>query len=105
MSTISNITDATFARETAEGVVLVDFWAPWCGPCKQLGPILDEVAAELGMEAKIMKVNVDENPDSPGNYGVMGIPTMVVLKDGLPFDKLVGLRSKEQILAALRALV
>lgn len=104
MSSITNISDANFTSETAEGVVLVDFWAPWCGPCKQLAPILDEVVAELGNSVKVVKVNVDENPDSPGNFGVMGIPTMVILKDGLPFDKLVGLRSKEQILAALRAL-
>lgn len=95
---IVNVTDQTFANEVeSKGTVVVDFWAPWCGPCKMLAPILDELAQEVGDDVKIAKVNVDENPESAARFGVMSIPTMIFFKDGQPVDKVVGLNSKEAL--------
>ncbi|ANA79368.1 thioredoxin [Paenibacillus vortex V453] len=95
---IVNVTDQTFVNEVeGEGTVVVDFWAPWCGPCKMLAPILDELSSELGDDVKIAKVNVDENPESAARFGVMSIPTMIFFKDGQPVDKVVGLNSKEAL--------
>lgn len=98
---IVNVNDQTFAEEVESneaGTVLVDFWAPWCGPCKMLSPILDEVDAEIGDKIKISKMNVDENPEVPGRFGVLSIPTMILFKDGKPVNKIVGLQSKEQLI-------
>lgn len=97
---IVEITDQTFANdvEAAEaGTVLVDFWAPWCGPCKMLAPILEEVDAEIGDQLKIAKVNVDNNPESAGRFGVMSIPTLIVFKNGEQVAKMTGLQPKEQL--------
>lgn len=95
---IVNVTDQTFVNEVeGQGTVVVDFWAPWCGPCKMLAPILEELSSELGDEVKIAKVNVDENPESAARFGVMSIPTMIFFKDGQPVDKVVGLNSKENL--------
>lgn len=80
--------------------VLLDFWAPWCGPCRMVGPILDEIAAERG-DIKVGKVNVDEQPQLAARFGVMSIPTLVVIKDGEIANQAVGLRPKDQILAML----
>lgn len=82
--------------------VLVDFWAPWCGPCKMLGPIIDAVAEEIGEDAKICKVNVDENPELAAKFGVMSIPTMVVFKNGEESQKVVGLKQKNDIISMLK---
>lgn len=98
------ITDQTFADEVESkdaGTVLVDFWAPWCGPCKMLAPILDEVEAEVGDKIKISKMNVDENPEVPGRFGVMSIPTLILFKDGKIINKMTGVQPKEQLLAWL----
>ena len=73
---IINATDQNFATEIGEGVVLVDFWAPWCGPCKMIAPVLEELDAELGEKAKIVKVDVDDNQETAGKYEVMSIPTL-----------------------------
>ena len=83
MATIK-VTDATFETDVVKSgkPVVVDFWAEWCGPCKQIGPALEELAAELGEEVTIAKVNIDENPETPGKFGVRGIPTLMVFKDG-----------------------
>ncbi|WP_442603362.1 thioredoxin [Paenibacillus sp. KN14-4R] len=97
---IVNVTDQTFKTEVeSEGTVLVDFWAPWCGPCKMIAPILDELSQEVSN--KIAKVNVDDNAESAARFGVMSIPTLIVFKDGQPVDKLVGLQSKDALKSVL----
>ncbi|MDR0268283.1 thioredoxin [Paenibacillus sp.] len=95
---IVNVTDQSFNGEIeGQGTVLVDFWAPWCGPCKMIAPILDELANEMGDSVKIAKLNVDENPETASRFGVMSIPTLIFFKDGQPVDKVVGLNSKENL--------
>ncbi len=94
---IVNVTDQTFASETSEGVVLVDFWAPWCGPCKMIAPVLEELDAELGDKAKIVKIDVDENQETAGKFGVMSIPTLLVIKNGEVVDQVVGFQPKEAL--------
>ncbi|MFA1711827.1 thioredoxin [Peribacillus simplex] len=94
---IVNATDQTFTTDTSEGVVLVDFWAPWCGPCKMIAPVLQELDTEIGDKAKIVKVDVDENQETAGKFGVMSIPTLIVLKDGEVVDKVVGFQPKEAL--------
>nr|WP_040714334.1 thioredoxin [Paenibacillus curdlanolyticus] len=79
------------------GVSLVDFWAPWCGPCKMQLPIVEELAGELAGQATIAKINVDEQPELASQFGVMSIPTLILFKDGQPIDKLVGLQSKDAL--------
>jgi thioredoxin 1 len=83
-------TDQNFKSEIESGAVLVDFWAPWCGPCKMIAPLLDELDEEIGNQLKIVKVNVDENPETASQYGIMSIPTLLVLKDSEVVDKIVG---------------
>ncbi len=100
---ISALSDATFDEVigSADGAVLVDFWAEWCGPCKMVAPILDEIAQEHGEKVQITKLNVDDNPDIARRFDVMSIPTMIVFKDGEPTKRLVGARGKGQILEEL----
>ncbi|NPC93656.1 thioredoxin [Bacillus sp. WMMC1349] len=92
---IVKATDQTFSSETNEGVVLVDFWAPWCGPCKMIAPVLEELDQEMGDKLKIVKIDVDENQETAGKYGVMSIPTLLVLKDGEVAETSVGFKPKE----------
>lgn len=95
---IVNVSDQSFNNEVeGQGTVVVDFWAPWCGPCKMIAPILDELSTELGDSVKIAKLNVDENPETASRFGVMSIPTLIFFKDGQPVDKVVGLNSKESL--------
>ncbi|EOR25436.1 thioredoxin [Cytobacillus oceanisediminis] len=94
---ITHATDQTFQEETGSGVVLVDFWAPWCGPCKMIAPVLEELDGEIGDSVKIVKVDVDENQGSASKFGVMSIPTLLVLKDGEVVDKVVGFQPKEAL--------
>ncbi|GEQ61163.1 thioredoxin [Vagococcus lutrae] len=98
---VKQVTDATFASETKNGVVLIDFWAPWCGPCRIQGPILDELAAEMGDKVTIAKVDVDQNPATASKFGIMSIPTLMVKKDDKVVETLVGVHRKEQLASIL----
>lgn len=80
----------------AKGLVMVDFWAAWCGPCRMVSPIVDELSREYGGKVKVLKLNTDENPEVAGRYQIMGIPTLMFFKDGKVVDKLVGALSKSQ---------
>jgi len=94
-----SVTDQNFETEVlqAEGPVVVDFWAEWCGPCKVMSPLVDALATELGDKVKVVKINIDENPNAPTKYGVRGIPTFMVFKGGALVDTKVGSMSKTQL--------
>jgi thioredoxin 1 len=100
---ITTLTDATFDETigAAAETVVVDFWAEWCGPCKMIAPILNEIAGENAGKLSIAKLNVDENPDVARRYDVMSIPTLIIFKDGAPQKRLVGAKGKGQLLAEL----
>ena len=92
------ITDKTFSEETDKGLVLIDFWATWCGPCRMQAPILEQLANEYEEdELKIVIMDVDENPETPASFGIMSIPTLLLKKDGQVVEKAVGVHSKEQL--------
>jgi thioredoxin 1 len=101
--TIQHITDATFDEKVLKSStpVLVDFWAEWCGPCKMIAPILEEVAKDYADKIAIVKVNVDENSQTPAKYGIRGIPTLLLFKDGNMISMKVGALSKSQLTAFL----
>ncbi|HVY04302.1 MAG TPA: thioredoxin TrxA [Caulobacterales bacterium] len=94
-----HITDDSFEADVlkAEGPVLVDFWAEWCGPCKQIAPALEEIAAEMGGKVTIAKLNIDESPMTPGKYGVRGVPTMMIFKNGKVTATRMGAMPKSKI--------
>lgn len=96
---IINVTDSTFESLVlkSEMPALVDFWASWCAPCKAIAPIVDEMAQEYTGKLRVVKVNVDDNPATPGKYGVRGIPTLILFKDGKVVDQLVGAVPRNQI--------
>lgn len=96
------VTKDNFTENVAQGVSLLDFWAPWCGPCKMQLPIVEELSEELKGQATIAKVNVDEQPELASQFGVMSIPTLILFKDGQPVDKLVGLQSKDSLRAKIQ---
>ncbi len=98
---VKELTDADFDSVISTGVVLVDFWAPWCGPCRMQGPILEEVAAAVGDKAVIAKVNVDDNTQSAGKFGVQSIPTLILFKDGQVVRQFVGVQQKEDLVQAI----
>lgn len=97
------VTDENFEQEViqAEGKVLVDMWAPWCGPCRMLAPVVEEIAEEYEGSLKVCKLDVDENPETAARYGVMSIPTLLVFENGQVVNKLIGFRPKRDIIAEI----
>ena len=103
VANVLDVTDATFETEViqADKPVLVDFWAPWCGPCKAISPVLSEIASERGSDVKIVKVNIDDNQEYAFKLDVRSIPMLVIFKEGQPVDKIVGAHPKATIEARL----
>lgn len=97
MSLVAHTTDASFAADISTGLVLVDFWATWCGPCQVMLPRLDELAAKVEGKAKIMKMDVDQNNETPSSFGIMSIPTIILFKDGQVVEKVVGTREVSEL--------
>lgn len=99
---IEHLTAQNFAHKTKSGVVLVDFWADWCMPCKMMAPILNEVAESVGDEATVCKLNVDEQKEVAAKFGIRSIPTMILFKDGKEVERIIGVKQKDVILSSIR---
>ena len=104
---IKILTDQNFEQEVVNATkpVMVDFWAPWCGPCQMMGPIIEELAQEMGDKVIIGKLNVDENPITAQKYGVMSIPTLIIFKGGIIIDQIIGIQPKKIIKDKLENLI
>ena len=100
---VTHVTDATFDQEVLKSPtpVLIDFWAPWCGPCRAIAPIIDELAATYAGRLKVVKINVDDNPETPSRYGVRGIPNLLIVKGGQVKDQIVGAVPKQHLVRAV----
>jgi thioredoxin 1 len=100
---VQHISDSEFDSKILKGALpcLVDFWAPWCGPCKAIAPVIDELAAEFEGKVQIVKMNVDDNPATPGKYGIRAIPTLILFKGGEVVDQITGAVGKSQLTALL----
>lgn len=92
------VTDASFAGEVKSGFVLIDFWAEWCGPCRQLGPVVEEVAKDMAGKVKVLKMNIDENPEIPSQLGIRSIPTLILFQDGKQVATRVGSLPKTSLI-------
>ncbi len=103
MSRIIQLTDSNFDEEVlgAKLPVLVDFWAAWCGPCRTMGPVIEQIAEEFEGQLKVAKLNVDDNPGSASFYGIRGIPTMILFKEGKPVEEVIGAVPKEQLVEVI----
>ncbi len=101
-STIVHLSDFNFKNEISKGVVLVDFWAPWCAPCKRIAPILEDIATEMKSFVKVCKLNVDEHQKYAQQYSIQGIPTMILFKNGKEVKRIVGLQTKENIVSEIK---
>ncbi|MEA2012295.1 MAG: thioredoxin [Verrucomicrobiota bacterium] len=101
MATVAHLDESNFDSKTKSGVALIDFWAPWCGPCKMLGPILDEVVEEIGDTALIAKINCDDAPQLATKFKVRSIPALFVLKDGEIVNQFIGVQSKQALIDAV----
>ncbi len=104
---VVKLTDQNFEDEVLKSSipVLVDFWAAWCGPCRVIAPIIEELAEELTGKVKVCKLNVDENPVTPGKFGIRAIPTLIIFKNGIPVETIVGAVSKVTILNAINKII
>jgi thioredoxin 1 len=104
---ITEVSDATFVSEVLQAPtpVLIDFWAPWCGPCRAIAPLVEEIANEYAGKLKVVKMNVDENPRTPAQYGVRGIPNLLVFKNGEVQQQIVGAVPKAQLVQAISAVI
>jgi len=104
---IMEISDGSFDSEViqSEKPVLVDFWAPWCGPCKAIGPIIEELAGEFGEKIKFAKCNVDDNPVSPGKFGIKAIPTLIFFKQGKVVDQITGMVAKSKLQQTINSIL
>jgi thioredoxin 1 len=98
---VLRLDDMNFNSQISQGVTLVDFWAPWCGPCRMQGPIVDRLAMQVGPRAKVAKLNVDEAPSVAGEYGIQSIPTLMVFKDGQVVNQFIGVHGEGELLGAI----
>lgn len=107
MANVSQISDDTFDGEVLKATlpVLIDFWAPWCGPCRAIGPIVEELAGEYTDKLKVVKMNVDDNPRTPARYGVRGIPNLILFKNGEVQQQIVGAVPKAHLVKAIATVV
>jgi len=107
MSVIKEVKDDDFQTEVLEaGVpVVVDFWAPWCGPCRMVGPVLEEIAEQMNGKIKIVKMNTDDNQQTAAKYGIMAIPSMLIFKSGEERDRVVGFKPKDQLMTQFESLL
>jgi thioredoxin 1 len=102
-SNLLKFTDTNFKKSISKGVVLVDFWAPWCGPCRMIGPVVSELSDDFAGKAKIGKLNVDENKQIASEFGIRSIPTLILFKDGKAVEKFTGIKPKQAFAKAINA--